>query len=77
MIFGIKLLGSFLMAAVYSFLKYYATDRPAVATLKIYISGFDRLCATHFWPFFGFWSIHWEPLGDINLPIVVLSCSNK
>jgi len=28
--------------------KYYATDRPAVATLKIYISGFDRLCATHF-----------------------------
>ena len=33
---------------VYSFLKYYATDGLAVATLKIYNSGLDRLYATHF-----------------------------
>ena len=48
MIFGSKLLGSFLMAAIYSFVKYYATDRQAVTTLKMYNSGFDRLYATHF-----------------------------
>jgi len=47
MIFCSKLLGSFLLSEIYSFLKYYATDRQAVSTLKIYNSGFDRLCATN------------------------------
>jgi len=27
--------------------------------------------------FFGFWSTLWQPLGYINLPTVVLSCSDK
>jgi len=48
MIFGSKLLSSFLMSAIYSFLNIYATERQAVVTLKIYNAGLDRHCATHF-----------------------------
>jgi len=43
--FGRNLLGSLLMSAIYSFVKYYATNQQEVTTLKIYNWGFDRLCA--------------------------------
>jgi len=47
-IFGSKLLSSFLMLETYTFSRIYAADRQAVVTFKIYNSGLDRLCATHF-----------------------------
>jgi len=34
--FGRNLLGSLLMSAIYSFVKYYATNQQEVTTLKIY-----------------------------------------
>jgi len=79
---GSKLLGSFLMSAIYSFLKYYATDRQAVATLKIYNSGFVRLCATHilnllhpsldFDPYFG---SHWAR--STNQPLCYAAATSR
>jgi len=47
MIFGSKLLSSFLMSAIYSFLKY-LRYKHAVVTLEIYNSSLDRLSATYF-----------------------------
>jgi len=48
MILGSKLLSSFLMSAIYSFLTYLRYRQTSSVTLKIYSSGLDRLCATHF-----------------------------
>jgi len=45
MIFGSNLLNSFLMLAIYSFSCTYVTGGHRQA---VYISGLNRLCATHF-----------------------------
>jgi len=46
--FGSKLLNSFLMSAIFSFLKDLRCRQTSSGKLKIYQSGLDRLCAIHF-----------------------------
>jgi len=61
-IFGNKLLSSFLMSAIDSFLKYIRyRQRRAVATLKIYNTGLDCLDTTHFLTFrYPYCGNHWR-----------------
>jgi len=73
---------SFLMSAIFSFLKYvrYRQTQRSSVTLKIHDS-FGSPRRGRFVdpspPLFGFRPIFWEPLGYINEPNVVLSCSDN
>jgi len=82
MILSSNLLSRFKCQQSALFSSMYATDihREAVVTLKIHDSfGTPRRgpFVDPSPPLFGFRPIFWEPLGFINEPTVVLSCSDK
>jgi len=70
MIFGRKLLTSFVMSAVYFFLKYLRYRQTSSGNVKNLQLRFGSPLQDPFFnpspPLFGFWSILWEPLGWIN-----------
>jgi len=79
--FGSKLLGSSLMSAIYSFLKYLSYTQTSSGNVENTQPLFgsprrDPFCDPSR-PLFGYRQILWKPLGEINLPTAVLSCGDK
>ena len=64
LIFGSKLLSSFLMSAIYSFLKYLCYRQTSRGKVKFITPVWIASARPIFWPFstfFGFWFILWKP----------------